>query len=130
MMKIVKQFRRESQIKNSSMCVKTSEDRDFRCIAGRHYHVGAHLALVDDELVVASKCMAYSRMGDGILNIAVGRDRDPMAVAQDLKRAECQAHARKLHVSFCGGAQRGLTLRESTLSLYKRSVSCLFVSSR
>lgn len=105
MMKIAKQFRRESQVENSSMCAETSGDRDSRCIEGRHYRVGAHLALVDDELVVASKskCMSYSRIGDGILNIAVGRDRDPMAVAQDLKRAECQAHARKMHVSFCGG---------------------------
>lgn len=66
-------------------------------------HRVARLTLVDDKLVVAaseSKRAAYSRIGDGILNIAVGRDRDPMAIAQDLKRAECQARARKARLSF------------------------------
>lgn len=82
---------------------ETSGDRDSRCIEGKHYRVSVHLTLVDDELNRSneSKRAAYSRIDDGILNIAVGRDRDPMAIAQDLKRAECQAHAHKMHVSFC-----------------------------
>lgn len=34
-----------------------------------------------------------------ILNIAAGYNRDLMAVAQNLKRAECQAHACKSHMT-------------------------------
>lgn len=44
-----------------------------------------------------SKRATYSHIDDGILNITVGCDRDPMAVAQNLKRVECQAHA---HVKY------------------------------
>jgi len=59
----------------------------------------AYLALVGGELVRYSLRVnwdaRYSRMVDRILNIASGYDRDLMAVTQNLKRAECQAHAHK-----------------------------------
>lgn len=51
----------------------------------------AHLALVGGGLDRRERVAARSRAFGGILNIRKLGDRNPMAVTQDLKRAECQA---------------------------------------